>query len=319
VRRWRVPKFLPAILAIAALAGCGQGSTGASASSVPGKLVAQIAQSTPRDVNAGFGSIWVSNGPSNTVTRIDPTTDSPIATIALDNPPSVLAVSQQAVWVTSFQGVSVIKIDPATNRVVGRVNPGGQGPVGVTVFDGYVWVANHDGRPTGSVAKIDPDAMKVVDLIYVGFGSNSGPTWIAHGAGSLWVGVPNADAVFRIDPIKDSVVAKIHDRAVNGEIVAGDRDIWVAGGDSPGVAHIDPARNTLTQVKNESGIGGAIAVGGGFVWFGADDQLDRIDTTTQEVTGSIDLPGSSFGAIVAFGDVWLTDKDEEYLYKVQPA
>src|SRR5260370_18084626 len=138
------------------VSSCGQSSTSISGPVPVGKVVAKIRQSTPRDVEAGFGSIWVSNGPSGAVTRIDPATDKVIAKIYLDVPPSVLAVSADAIWVTSFPGVIVTRIDPVTNLVVGTVDPGGSGPVGIAVFDGYVWVANHKVHPTGSVAKTHP-------------------------------------------------------------------------------------------------------------------------------------------------------------------
>ncbi len=270
-------------------------------------------------MEAGFGSIWVSNGSSRSVTRIDPTTDKVTAKIDFDDPPSVLAVSADAIWVTSFPGVSVTRIDPVTNLVVGTVDPGGSGPVGIAVFDGYVWVANHKGSPTGSVAKIDPAKMKVVDLIHLGSASDSGPQWIAVGAGSIWVGVVNIDAIVRIDPIKDTIVATIPVIFDCGEIVANDHDVWVAGGCGPGVTHIDPATNGVTKVKNDVGVGAALALGEGSVWFGTSTTLDRIDPSTHKFVGQMKLPGPSFGASAAFGHVWITDKDDELLFKIKPA
>jgi DNA-binding beta-propeller fold protein YncE len=253
------------------------------------------------------------------VTRIDPTTDKVIAKISLDDPASVLAVSADAIWVTSFPGVSVTRIDPVTNLVVGTVDPGGSGPVGIAVFDGYVWVANHDGIPTGSVAKIDPAKMKVVDLIHVGAAPDSGPASVAVGAGSLWVGVVNINSVVRIDPIRDTVVATIPVTAC-GEIVANDHDVWVAGADCGlGVTHIDPATNGVTSVTNEVGSGPALALGEGSVWFGTSITLDRIDPNTRKLVGQMKLPGLSFGASAAFGYVWITDKDDELLFKIKPA
>ena len=307
------------ILIAVAVAACGQSSTVASGPPPAGKLIAKIHQATVRDVTAGFDSIWVSNGPSGTVTRIDPATNHVVATITPDDPPSVLAVATDAIWVTSFAGKSVIRIDPVTNRVVGTVVPGGGGPVGIAVFDGYIWVANHDGSPTGSVAKIDPAKMQVVDLIYVGSAPDSGPTWIAVGAGSLWVGIPNINAVVRIDPIKDSILATIPDPGVCGEIVASDHDIWVAGGCGPGVTHIDPATNTVTDVRNADGYSPALAIGEGSVWYGNTTTLDRINTTTRKVVAQLKLPGPSFGATVAFGYVWVTDMRDELLFKIKPA
>ena len=316
---WRQLKTVLIILAVMSVTACGQSSTSVSGPAPVGKVVAEIRQSTPRDVEAGFGSIWVSNGPSRSVTRIDPTTDKVIAKISLDDPPSVLAVSADAIWVTSFPGVRVTRIDPVTNLVVGTVDPGGSGPVGVAVFDGYVWVANHKGNPTGSVAKIDPAKMKVVDLIHLGSASDSGPQWFAVSAGSLWVSVVNINSVVRIDPINDTVVATIPVSSACGEIVANDHDVWVAGGCGPGVTHIDPATNSVTRVTNEVGSGPALALGEGSVWFGTSITLDRIDPNTRKFVGQMKLPGPSFGASAAFGYVWITDKDDELLFKIKPA
>src|SRR5260370_17580949 len=299
------------------VSSCGQSSTSISGPVPVGKVVAKIRQSTPRELEAGFGSIWVSNGPSGTVTRIDPTTDKVIARIYLDDPPSVLAVSADAMWVTRFPGVRVTRIDPVTNLVVGNGGPGGSGAVGIAVFDGYVWVANHKGSPTGSVAKIDPAKMKVVDLIHLGSASDSGPQWIAVGAGSLWVGVTNISAIVRIDPITDTVVATIPGSSDCGEMAANDHDVWA--GCISGVTHIDPATNSFAKVTNEVGSGYALAVGEGSVWFGTSTTLDRIDPSTRKFVGQMKLPGPSFRAADAFGYFGMTDKDDELLFKIKPA
>jgi DNA-binding beta-propeller fold protein YncE len=58
--------------------------------------------------------------------------------------------------VTSFPGNIVTRINPLTHTARDTISPGGLGRVGITFFDGYVWVANRDGEPSGSVAKIDP-------------------------------------------------------------------------------------------------------------------------------------------------------------------
>jgi streptogramin lyase len=302
------------LVTLLAVSSCGQTSNVAAGP----KVVGQIDVNNPRDVASGFGSIWVSSGPGGTVTRIDPKTGAHVATILLGAAASVFAVSPDAIWVTSYQDVMVMKIDPSSNQVVGSVNPGGKGPLGIAYFDGYIWVANHDGVPRGSVVKIDPAKMKVVDLIYLGDESQAGPNWIAVGAGSLWVGVPNADAVFRIDPVSDAVMAKIPDSGVGGEIVADDHNVWVAGGDVPGVTHIDPATNIATQVENEVGSGGALTMGEGYVWFGTSITLDRIDPKSRRVVGTLEMPGPSFGSTVAFGYVWITVRDSYQLYKIKP-
>jgi hypothetical protein len=99
-----IPALVPALLATAAVA---------HADLPPGgKLVGTVPVSTPRDVESGFGSIWVANGPSRTVTRIDPSTDAVLAVISVPDPASVLAAGAGAIWLTSFPGDSLTQHRP---------------------------------------------------------------------------------------------------------------------------------------------------------------------------------------------------------------
>jgi virginiamycin B lyase len=290
-------------------------------------LVASLQVSTPRDVTSGFDSIWVSNGPTRTVSRIDPSTNTVLATIPVPDPASVLAVGERAVWVTSVPGNTVTRIDPSTNSATGTISlaPAGLGPVGITVGYGYVWVANHDGQPTTSVAKIDPATLAVVDVIPVGSLSFAGPNWISAGAGSIWTDVPNINAVVRIDPVTDRVVATIPDKGVCGALAASDTAVWVAGGGGPGclpgITRIDPSTNTVTAMLNAGGQTDALALGAGTLWYGTSisNFLGRVDTTANRVVGQLKIPGAAFGLSAAYGYVWATDRDDGVLLKFRPA
>jgi streptogramin lyase len=292
-----------------------------------GAVVATIPMPTPRDVTAGFGSVWVSNGPTRTVSRIDPGTNAVLARISVPDPASVLAVGTGSVWLTSVPGNTVTRIDPRTNSVTGTVSlaPASLGPVGITVAYGFVWVAVHDGQPTTSVLKIDPSTLAVVDVIPVGTGQTAGPNWMAAGAGSVWTDVPNINAVVRIDPTTDRVVATIADKGDCGALVASDTAVWVAGGGGagclPGVTRIDPASNTVTAQVNAGGQTDSLALGANTLWFGTSLStfLGRADTTTNTVVGQLKLSGQAFGLTAAFGYVWATDPADGLLIEVQPS
>jgi streptogramin lyase len=291
-----------------------------------GGIVATIPVSNPRDVASGFGSIWVANGPSRTVTRIDPASNAVLAVIPVPDPASVLAAGAGAIWLTSVPGNSVTRIDPNTNAATGTISlaPSGLGPVGITVDDGYVWVANHDGNPTTSVAKIDPSTMSIIDLIPIGTGSDAGPNWMSAGAGSVWTDVPNINAVVRIDPTTDTVLATIPDQGVCGALAASDTAVWVAGGGGPGcqpgITRIDPTSNTVTTMLNAGGQTDSLALGNDTLWYGTSKSnfLGRIDTTSNTIVGQLKLPGAAFGLTTAYGYVWATDRDDGLLLKVQP-
>ena len=65
----------------------------------PRAIEATIPAADPVGVAVSQGSVWVANRQSKTVERIDPTTNSTIATIPLGNTPTSIAVGAGAVWV----------------------------------------------------------------------------------------------------------------------------------------------------------------------------------------------------------------------------
>src|SRR5215470_14808038 len=172
---------------------------------------------SPVGVEAGFGSIWVANGPAGTIVRIDPASNQVVATIQAGRPVCCLAFGANAVWAASFATDAVVRIDPAANAVVDSFPSGGLAPGGITFGDGFVWVANHHGNPTGSVAKIDPATDTVIDVIPVGAASpTGGPSFLAAVPGSVWAAVPNQSALVRIDTATGAIAATIPVRGACG-------------------------------------------------------------------------------------------------------
>jgi streptogramin lyase len=292
-----------------------------------GPLVASIAMPSPGSVATGFGSVWVTNGPAQTVTRLEPRTNAVIAAIPTPDPASVVGVGAGAIWVTSYPGNSLTRIDPGSNTVTRTISlaPGGAGPIGVTIFDGFVWVANHDGQPTTSVSKIDPATMRVVDVIRVGAQADAGPVWILSSAGSIWTNVNGThNVVFRIDPHTDRILAAIPAPGACAQLAADDTAVWGASGDDEscpsGVTRIDTATNTVIATFDQGGAADAVALYGGSLWYGttATHKLGRIDTMTNKVISLTDLPGPAFGMTASAEGIWTTDRDDGQLFKVNP-
>src|SRR4029453_17565472 len=118
-----------------------------------------------------------------------------VATITVPRAPLDLAATPRAVWVTNAGagGDNVARIDPRTNRLVGRPVRTGASPQSLAVGGGSLWVANNDER---TVARIDQASGKVVADIPV----PSEPHRVAYGAGTVWVSNWHDDSVSRIDP-----------------------------------------------------------------------------------------------------------------------
>jgi streptogramin lyase len=322
----RFPKACVVWTALALAVAAGPAAVARADPPSAGTLVATLPAPTARDVEAGFGSIWVANGPTRTVTRIDPRTNAVLTVIPVPDVASVLAFGAGSVWLTSLPGNSLTRIDPVTDTVTGTISlaPRGAGAIGVTFARGFVWVADSRGVPTSSVAKVDPRTMAIADVIPVGDEPVAGPTWITSGHGSLWAGVVNIDAVLRLDPETDAVTATIPVAGACGMIAPTGRAIWVAGGGGDGcfegLTRIDPVTNAVTAVIPTDGVTNQVVAGGHSVWFGTDapDALGRLDPRTGRLTGTLALPGPPFGMAVGFCHVWITDRDNGLLYKVRP-
>jgi streptogramin lyase len=80
---------------------------------------------SPVGVEAGFGSVWVANGPAGTIIRIDPASNKVVATIHAGRPVCCLAFGDGAVWAASLATDAVVRIDPAANSVVDAFPSGG--------------------------------------------------------------------------------------------------------------------------------------------------------------------------------------------------
>ena len=144
-------------------------------------------------IAAGAGGVWVTDA-SERLVRVDPRTRRPTA-IDVGVPLDGVTVGSGAVWAISGRDASVLRIDPATNRVTNRIaiaeRPGEDTPkpASIAASDGAIWVLN---RNTATVARIDPTGRGISAVIPIGVDrvpneiAAAGQTaWVANEDGSL--------------------------------------------------------------------------------------------------------------------------------------
>jgi DNA-binding beta-propeller fold protein YncE len=173
------------------------------------------------------------------VARIDPATNRVVATVPVGSQPTRLAVSDDAVWVTSLVGGTVTRIDPRSNRVVAVIDTGGR-PVHIAADGRWVWVA----YPLDTLVKrIDPRTNRVVGSLRV-----VQPQGMAVGFGSVWVPSQRGREVLGLDPRADLRSLRDVGRVpVPGEpafVAVGPEAVWVGTTDRA-VHRIDPATGRL--------------------------------------------------------------------------
>ena len=237
--------------------------------------------STPTDVAAGAGAVWVGNAARDarfssfptSVSRLDPESGVVEATIRLPGGESgpyfhgggqsqaKVAVSADAVWAVNPDR-TVSRIDPRTNRLVARID--GVSAESVAAGAEGVWVVDASADPPG-VARIDPRTNRVARRVDIRAESL---TAVAVGAGSVWVADPLGGSVWRVNPVPEPVLRQIPlELGVRG-VAFGAGRVWVTN-DVDGTVHaIDPQTNRARVVARLAAPQN-VAVGAGGVWLTA--------------------------------------------------
>ena len=235
--------------------------------------------STPTDIAAGAGALWIGNAfrelpfsstsYPQSVSRLDPDSRVVVDTITLPRPGVVqynpeggwlrplehIAVTSDAVWVVGAdQGV--YRIDPRTNKLVGRVR--GIEAVGIAAGDGGVWVIEYGDA---AVARIDPRTNTITQRIPV---ASQGLGSLAVGARDLWAADPFDGLVWRIDPGPN------HQRTIPLDVgvtwvAVGAGAVWATNELAGLVYRIDPSTNKA-QIVHRTAAPATVAVGGGAAW-----------------------------------------------------
>lgn len=154
----------------------------------------------PVALAAGDGGIWVASLVAGTLSLIDPRTGNVLATATLPDGVVRVAIGPDGVWV-SGQTDSLTRVDPrpVNDTLHWRTVDVGQGPFGVGVGDGSVWVAN---VKSGSVSRVDPASMRVTATYTVGgvgAGVPANPEMVAVWHNRLWVADGQQGAVVALD------------------------------------------------------------------------------------------------------------------------
>ena len=293
---------------IFALAG---GSGGAGADAVPADAVGVIDAASgklgstvktggvaPSSVAYGSNAVWVANGGSNTVTKIDAETHQAIDTIPVGGSPTAVAVSPGAVWVANNFDGTVWRIDPVSDEKVASI-PVGNGPTALAYGAGKVWVTN---AGDATLVPIDPKTDKAGRPITVG--ADPSGVAVSSDPASVWVTSRSQNAVYVIDPRPSSnqVTQVVNVGSGPSAVAAGFGSVWVANSFDGTVDRIDALTHRQSGFVRVGREPTSLAVDDrGSVWVGNEsgDSVWRIDAGgDQAVTVRLDV-GSAPTALAA--------------------
>jgi len=220
-----------------------------------------------------------------------------------------LASSGGSVWAGGLAIGDVLRIDPASGRVVSRTN------IGARVFNlasapGAVWaVANI----TGTASRIDSRTGKVTATVRVG----NGPYDVEWGFGSAWVSNSADGTVSRITGKR--VVKTIKVGVEPNGLSAIGSSLWVTDHTAGKLLRIDPRSNRVTGSVTLTGADWVTGYRGSLYVSQETNVVTRVDARTLKVRGSVEVKRNPLGSAIVAGKLWVPCIDSGGVVVVDPA
>jgi virginiamycin B lyase len=259
--------------------------------------------------------VWVSNEPKHTVTRIDPKTNTIVATIAVGKEPcSGLAAGFGSLWVPNCGDPSVSRVDLKTGALAATLPLTiGDSEGGLATGAGSVWMMTDK---KGTLARIDPVTNKVVAEVAVSPGSFT----VAFGENAVWVTSTEKNLLTRVNAFTNLVEETIAVGPKPRFLAVGEGSVWTLNQGDGTITRVDIKTNKVVATI-EAGIpggGGEIAVGEGSVWATSFEfPITRIDPSTNTVVQQFFGPGGD-AIRVGHGSVWLSNLRQGNVWRIDP-
>jgi YVTN family beta-propeller protein len=270
-------------------------------------------------------AVWVHNGDDGTLLRIDPRTNTVVATIPVGRGQGGVAIGQGAVWVANPKDGTVSRVNPQTNTVVATVTLAGKSATNVSLAASpdAVWATDNDND---ALVRIDPATNKVIAAIPNQMGASD----VSYGASSTWsCARGDSKGLTRLNPQTNQVETQI-DVSMNlgftcAAVVALNQAVWtvdliLGDGSSVHLERLDPATNTIIatiSIPDTDAYHFAADEQGVWVW-GPDEGLLRVDPNTNRVVASLPMQGGA-GVALGAGSVWFTNATDGTVLRITPA
>jgi DNA-binding beta-propeller fold protein YncE len=224
-----------------------------------------------------------------------------------------MTVADGTLWVLETAG-AVVRIDPTTNRVVGKSLRVPADAEAIAVGDGALWVAR---VAPGDLATPHKDAVTRIDLAtgrtVATITVRRAPLDLAATPGAVWVANSGAggDSLARINPKTNRLAGRpVSTGASPQSLAVGGGSLWVANHDARTVTRIDQASGRVVADIPVPSEPHRVAYGAGAAWVGNwhDNSVSRIDPATNRVVGSPIPIGDHHAGnlVVGAGGVWVT-------------
>lgn len=258
-------------------------------------------------------SVWVTSGRTDHVVQLLAATNKVGLIVDVARPCSGLADGFGSVWSPSCKDHAVLRIDPATGKVLAKIaaDPANS-EGGITIGDGSVWMVT---KPS-TLVRIDPATNAIAKSIPLPSGSEN-PLFSNR---FVWVSSYEHDKLLKVDPTSGTIVATIPVGPKPRFLTAGAGSIWTLNQGDGSVSRVEETTGKVlaTIPCGIPGGGGEITFGDGFVWATMFDfPLTKIDPATSTVVRQWGGPGGD-GIRFGFHSVWLSNGAMGNVWRLSP-
>ena len=230
----------------------------------------------------------------------------PSATIKVGGTADWVLVTDDAVWVASTKPYAVLRIDPATNKIVATVKVSGEACSGLAFGFGSIWVPICGEKP--ELVRIDGAKNTVSGTLPIAPAAPEGG--IATSDDSVWMVTDKNGTLNRIDPSTNSVRQRISIPSGSYNPVFSDGIVWITGVDSSVLTAVDADSGKVLESVAVGLKPRFLAAGVGSIWTlnQGDGTVSRVDERNRKVTATIRVGIPGPGGDIGYGgeSVWPT-------------
>ena len=230
----------------------------------------------------------------------------PSVTIKVGGTADWVLVTSDAVWVASTKPYAVLRIDPATTRIVATVRVSGEVCSGLASGFGSIWAPICGQKP--GLVRIDAAKNTITATLPI---APAGPEGgITTSEDSVWMVTDKNGTLHRIDPSTNTVRQKISISPGSYNPLFSHGIVWITGVESNVLTAVDAASAKVLESVPVGPKPRFLAAGGGSIWTlnQGDGTVSRIDEKSRKVAATIQagIPGT--GGDIDYGaeSVWPT-------------
>lgn len=228
----------------------------------------------------------------------------PTATFRVQGHPDWMALTEDAVWVTSSSANHVVRLDAKTNQpssIVTVAKPCS----GLVVAFGSLWIPSCGDH---SLVRVDAITGALQATVTTGPADSEGG--ITTGGGSVWIVSSKASDLVRVDPATNQVTARIRIPAGSFNPVFANDSVWISSNQGGTLVRVDPGTNKVISETPVGPMPRFLTAGAGSIWVlnQGDGTIARVDATTGKRIAIIAAGIPGLGGEIAFGGgaVWAT-------------